>query len=84
VALGQVYSEYFGFPVNSHSTDCSTIIIIYHLGLVNRSNSGHNTKWIQSHPVTKIKRKKSVRYYGRRWGIKKWSKGERNDCRTRG
>jgi hypothetical protein len=33
VALGQVFSEYFGFPANSHSTDCSAIII-YHLGLV--------------------------------------------------
>jgi hypothetical protein len=28
VFLGQV------FPVNSLSTDCSTLIIIYHLGLV--------------------------------------------------
>jgi hypothetical protein len=38
VALGQVFSEYFGSPANLHSTDCSTIIIniiiIYHLGLV--------------------------------------------------
>jgi hypothetical protein len=35
VAVGQVFSEYFGFPANSHSTDCSTIIIItYHPGLV--------------------------------------------------
>jgi hypothetical protein len=34
VALGQVYSEYFGSPTNSHSTDCSTFIIIYHPGLV--------------------------------------------------
>jgi hypothetical protein len=33
VGLGQVFSENFGFPVNSHSTDCSTIII-YHLELV--------------------------------------------------
>jgi hypothetical protein len=31
VALGQVFSEYFGFPSNLHSTSCSTI---YHLGLV--------------------------------------------------
>jgi hypothetical protein len=28
VALGQVFSEYFGFLANSHSTDCSTLIII--------------------------------------------------------
>jgi hypothetical protein len=34
VALGQVFSDYFGFPAHSHSTDCSTVIIIYHLGLV--------------------------------------------------
>jgi hypothetical protein len=33
MALGQVFSEYFGFLVNSHSTDCSTLII-YHPGLV--------------------------------------------------
>jgi hypothetical protein len=33
VALGQVFSEYFGFPANSHSTDYSTLII-YHPGLV--------------------------------------------------
>jgi hypothetical protein len=26
VALGQVFSEYFGFPANAHSADCSTII----------------------------------------------------------
>jgi hypothetical protein len=32
VALGQVFSEYFGFPC--HSTNCSTITIIYFLGLV--------------------------------------------------
>jgi hypothetical protein len=39
VALGQVFSDTLVFPANSHSTDCSTIIIIifiiiYHLGLV--------------------------------------------------
>jgi hypothetical protein len=27
VALGQVFSEYFGFPAD-HSTDCSTLTII--------------------------------------------------------
>jgi hypothetical protein len=36
VALGQVFSEYFGFPCNLHSTNCSTITLIYHLGLYNR------------------------------------------------
>jgi hypothetical protein len=34
VALGQVFSEYFGFPANFHSTNISTIIITYHPGLV--------------------------------------------------
>jgi hypothetical protein len=31
--LGQVFSEYFGSPA-SPATDCSTIIIINHSGLV--------------------------------------------------
>jgi hypothetical protein len=34
MALGQVFSEYFGYPANFHSTNFSTITIIYHLGLV--------------------------------------------------
>jgi hypothetical protein len=34
VALGQVFSEYFVSPANFHSTNFSTITIIYHLGLV--------------------------------------------------
>jgi hypothetical protein len=34
VALGQVFSEYFGFPAILHSTNCSTITLAYHLGLV--------------------------------------------------
>jgi hypothetical protein len=34
VALREVLSEYFGYPANVHSTDCSAITIIYHLGLV--------------------------------------------------
>jgi hypothetical protein len=34
VALGQVFSEYFGFPAKSHSIDCSTFVIIYHPGLL--------------------------------------------------
>jgi hypothetical protein len=35
VALGQVSSEYFGFPcANLHSTNFSTITITYHLRLV--------------------------------------------------
>jgi hypothetical protein len=34
VALGQIFPEYFGSPANLHSTNCSTIILIYHLGFV--------------------------------------------------
>jgi hypothetical protein len=35
VAMGQVFSEYFGFPCQSFfSTNCSTITLTYHLGLV--------------------------------------------------
>jgi hypothetical protein len=34
VALGPVFSEYFGFPANLHSPNCSTITLTYHLGLV--------------------------------------------------
>jgi hypothetical protein len=34
LVLGQVFYEHFGFLANSHSTDCSTLIIISHLGLV--------------------------------------------------
>jgi hypothetical protein len=44
------------YPANLHSTNCSTIIIIiiiiiYHPGLVQWTNSGHNTKWTHSHPL---------------------------------
>jgi hypothetical protein len=34
VALGQVFSESFGFPANIHSSNFSTITTIYHPGLV--------------------------------------------------
>jgi hypothetical protein len=34
VAPGQVFSEYFGFLANLHSTDCFAIMIDYRLGLV--------------------------------------------------
>jgi hypothetical protein len=34
LALGQVFSEYFGFLANLPSTNCSTIALTYHLGLV--------------------------------------------------
>jgi hypothetical protein len=38
VALGQVFFEYFGSPANSHSTDFSTFIIIYHPGLAQEAS----------------------------------------------
>jgi hypothetical protein len=34
VAVGQVFSEYFSFPANPHSTNFSAITITYHPGLV--------------------------------------------------
>jgi hypothetical protein len=34
VALRKVFSEYYGFTFSLYSTNCSTITIIYHLGLV--------------------------------------------------
>jgi hypothetical protein len=34
VALGLVFSEYFGSPANLYSTNFSTITITYHMGLV--------------------------------------------------
>jgi hypothetical protein len=34
VALGQVFSEYFVSHANLHSTNCSTITLTYHLGVV--------------------------------------------------
>jgi hypothetical protein len=33
-ALGQVFSEYFGFPANLYSTNFYTITITYHPGLI--------------------------------------------------
>jgi hypothetical protein len=34
---------------NLYSTNCSTITIIYHLGLIQEASSGRSTKWTQSH-----------------------------------
>jgi hypothetical protein len=59
-ALGQVSLSTSVSPVNSYSTDCSTvitIIIIIIWGWYNRPNSGRRTKWTQSQPVRKIKKK---------------------------
>jgi hypothetical protein len=40
-----------GSPTNFHSTNCSTVAIIYHLGLAQQASSGRSTKWTQSHPA---------------------------------
>jgi hypothetical protein len=34
VALGKDFFQYFGFPASSDSTNCFTLIIVYHLELV--------------------------------------------------
>jgi hypothetical protein len=38
-------------PANLHSINCSTITIIYHLGLVKQASNGRSTKCTQSHPT---------------------------------
>jgi hypothetical protein len=43
VALGQVFSEYFGFPCQSSFHHFSTITITYHLGPVQQARSGRST-----------------------------------------
>jgi hypothetical protein len=40
VAPGQVTSEYFGFPCQIHSTNCSTKIIIIIIIIINQSIIG--------------------------------------------
>jgi hypothetical protein len=39
---------------NRHSTNCSTVTIIYHLGLVQEASSGRNTEWTQVSRYEKI------------------------------
>jgi hypothetical protein len=34
LSLGQVFSEFFGFPANLHSTNCSTVTFTFYQGLV--------------------------------------------------
>jgi hypothetical protein len=46
VALGQVFSEYFGFPANHHSTNFSIIIIIIR-GWHNRPIGDNSAEWNQ-------------------------------------
>jgi hypothetical protein len=57
-ALGQVFSEYFGFPANNHSTNFPIIII--NRGWHNRPIGGRSAEWTQldSTPhYTNLKRK---------------------------
>jgi hypothetical protein len=54
VALGQYFSEYFGFPANLHCTNFSTITITYHPGLVQSASSGRSTQ----SPTAPIKKKR--------------------------
>jgi hypothetical protein len=57
VALGQVFSEYFGSIANLHSTNFSTITITYHPGLVQQASSGRSTQ----SPTAQIKKKRKTR-----------------------
>jgi hypothetical protein len=54
VALGEVFSEDFGFPANLHSTNCSTITLIYHLGLYNRPEVASVPGDVSPTPLKKI------------------------------
>jgi hypothetical protein len=60
VALGQVFSEYFGPPVNLHSTSCSTIILTYHPALVQQARSGRSTRDLV--PLQEQYKKKSTSF----------------------
>jgi hypothetical protein len=51
VTLGQVSPSISVSIADLHSTNCSTITIIYHLGLVKLASSGRSTNWTQSHPT---------------------------------
>jgi hypothetical protein len=48
VALGQVFSEYFGFPCQFYSTKLSTITVTG--GKYNRPFSSRRAEWTQFHP----------------------------------
>jgi hypothetical protein len=48
---GRFYPNTLVSPANLHSTNCFTITIIYHLGLVQEASSGGSTKWTQPTPL---------------------------------
>jgi hypothetical protein len=54
VALGQVFSV---SPANLHSTNYSTITLIYHLGLYNRPEVDAVPGDVKSHPTNNKKKK---------------------------
>jgi hypothetical protein len=65
VALGQVFSKYFGFPCqfSFHRLPLIIIIIIIIIiirGWYNRPNSGRLTEWTQSHRSPRNKKKYEV------------------------
>jgi hypothetical protein len=52
VALGQVFSEYFGFPLPIFIPPISTsITITYHPELVQQASSGRSTKRLSLTPL---------------------------------
>jgi hypothetical protein len=57
VALGQIFSEYFGSLPNLHSTNFSAITITYHLELVQKASSGRSNK----SPIPLIKKSYGLR-----------------------
>jgi hypothetical protein len=44
LALGRVFSEYFGSPTNVYSTNFSTITITYNSGLAQEASSGRSAQ----------------------------------------
>jgi hypothetical protein len=64
MALGQVFSEYFGFPCQSSFHNCSTITLIYHLGLYNRPEVAAVPGDVSPTPLKKKQKQEKVRDFG--------------------
>jgi hypothetical protein len=60
-ALGQVFSEYFGFPANHHSTNFSIIIITR--GWRNRPIGGRSAEWTQLDSTPPLYQLKKITKY---------------------
>jgi hypothetical protein len=56
VALGHVFSKYFGSPAN-YSNDCSTLIIVHHPGMDKKSKQWKTYQVDCLIPPLKVKRK---------------------------